>query len=80
MLIKINNGRIKTISVEDILLLKNTLTIIGFTNNSKTFTLQLVSDSYDNIKLMGGSWSEYLEMIRYTRQILKKGDVINYEQ
>lgn len=80
MLMKINDERIQSVPVEDILLIGDGLTILGFTNNSKTFTLELLSERYDNIKLMGKTWNEYLEMIKYTRQILKKGDVINYEQ
>lgn len=78
MLMKINDERIQAVSVEDILLLKNHLNIIGFTNNSKTFTLQLVSETYDTIRLMGKTWNEYLEMIKYTRQLLKteKGEGI----
>lgn len=75
MLMKINDERIQAVPVKNILLLNNDLTILGFTNNSKTFTLELLSETHDNIRLMGRTWNEYLEMIKYTRQILKKGDV-----
>lgn len=71
MLIKINDNLMEVIPVKNILLLQD-FNIIGFTNNSKTFTLELVSERLDNIRLMGTSWSEYLKMIKYTRQILKK--------
>ena len=73
MLIQFNDERIKVMPVKHILLL-NKCSIIGFSNNSKTFTLNLLTETFDNIRLMGTSWGEYLEMIRYSRQLLKKNN------
>lgn len=72
MIMKINDQRTKVIVGKDLLKLQKKYKIMGFTNNSKYYTVNLLSNKHDDIKIRGKSWSEYLQMIKYARILTKE--------
>ena len=69
---KINKEQTKTVSVKIMPIIGEAINLQGFTNNSQYHTVTLLTNQNTEILLKAEDWSEYLQIIQQTRQILKK--------
>lgn len=72
MFVIVEDEKVQYVKPEVIFQLDELYDIMGYSNNSTFYRLEFIAHNNVHITCVGYDWSEYLQMINYARQVVKK--------
>ena len=71
MFVRIGNGKLQYVKSKVLLKIGDDFKIVGYANNSKYYRVDFLTDTNMNISCVAYDWSEYLQILKYARMIVK---------
>ena len=77
MFVKVGAGKVQYVKSKVILELDDLFNILGYTNNSIFYRVNFIAQNNLPILCVAYDWGEYLQMIKYAREVIKKNSEEN---